>query len=238
MRPRPIAGAIALAFLCLASLTLACFGPVLFRGRQFAYRDSGEFLLPALPARPARMAGRSAAALDAGGEQRHADAGQPHGGRPLPRQAHLRGTPLPLGRPGLRRGACRAGLLRDARPPAALVDLADGGDDRGDGLRLRRTGAVPVLQRRVPGRGGLDAPGAPLRRPMGPARRSPRPRRAGDGPCAPDTRRRPGGGLPRRHRRGGVRDRAGAISRRVDGARLASSGGSPSRSRRTPACSC
>jgi hypothetical protein len=46
MRPRPIAGALTLAFLCLASLTLACFGPVLFRGRQFAYRDSANFYYP------------------------------------------------------------------------------------------------------------------------------------------------------------------------------------------------
>ncbi len=46
MRPRPITGALTLAFLCLVSLTLACFGPVLFRGRQFAYRDSGNFFYP------------------------------------------------------------------------------------------------------------------------------------------------------------------------------------------------
>jgi hypothetical protein len=46
MRPRPIAGALALAVLCLVFLTLACFGPVLFRGRQFAYRDSASFYYP------------------------------------------------------------------------------------------------------------------------------------------------------------------------------------------------
>jgi hypothetical protein len=41
-----MAGALALAFLCLVFLTLACFGPLLFRGRQFAYRDSGNFYYP------------------------------------------------------------------------------------------------------------------------------------------------------------------------------------------------
>ena len=46
MRQRPIAEARVLAALCLAVLTLACFGPVLFRGRQFAYRDSGNFYYP------------------------------------------------------------------------------------------------------------------------------------------------------------------------------------------------
>jgi hypothetical protein len=46
MSPRPIAGALASAFLCLVFLTLACFGPVLFRGRQFAYRDSSSFYYP------------------------------------------------------------------------------------------------------------------------------------------------------------------------------------------------
>src|SRR5579885_1644625 len=46
MRPRPIAGAPALALLCLVFLILACFGPVLFQGRQFAYRDSGNFYYP------------------------------------------------------------------------------------------------------------------------------------------------------------------------------------------------
>jgi hypothetical protein len=46
MRPRPVAGALALAVFCLVILTLACFGPVLFRGMQFAYRDSGNFYYP------------------------------------------------------------------------------------------------------------------------------------------------------------------------------------------------
>jgi hypothetical protein len=46
MRPRPIAGALVLAFFCLVVLILACFGPVLLRGRQFAYRDSGNFYYP------------------------------------------------------------------------------------------------------------------------------------------------------------------------------------------------
>jgi hypothetical protein len=46
MRPRPITGASALALLGLVFLILACFGPVLFRGRQFAYRDSGNFYYP------------------------------------------------------------------------------------------------------------------------------------------------------------------------------------------------
>src|SRR5947209_11483666 len=31
---------------CLLALTLACFGPVLFRDRQFALRDAGEFYYP------------------------------------------------------------------------------------------------------------------------------------------------------------------------------------------------
>jgi hypothetical protein len=46
MRPRPVAGTLALAILCLAFLTLASFGPVLVRGRQFAYRDSGNYYYP------------------------------------------------------------------------------------------------------------------------------------------------------------------------------------------------
>ena len=46
MRARPILGALAPTFLCLVFLMLACFAPVLFRGRQFAYRDSTSFYYP------------------------------------------------------------------------------------------------------------------------------------------------------------------------------------------------
>jgi hypothetical protein len=46
MKRRPIVGALASAFFCLTFLTLACLGPVLFRGRQFAYGDSGNFYYP------------------------------------------------------------------------------------------------------------------------------------------------------------------------------------------------
>jgi hypothetical protein len=46
MRPRPITGDLARVLLGLVFFTLACFGPVLFRGRQFAYRDSGSFYYP------------------------------------------------------------------------------------------------------------------------------------------------------------------------------------------------
>ncbi len=42
MRPRPNVWPL----LCLVVLTLACFGPVLFRGRQFAYRDAANFYYP------------------------------------------------------------------------------------------------------------------------------------------------------------------------------------------------
>src|SRR4051794_28790255 len=31
---------------CLLLLTLACFSPVLFQGRQFSYRDAGNFYYP------------------------------------------------------------------------------------------------------------------------------------------------------------------------------------------------
>src|SRR5262245_14484258 len=46
MRPRPTAGALAWAIVCPVFLVLACFGPVLFRGRQFAYRDIANFYEP------------------------------------------------------------------------------------------------------------------------------------------------------------------------------------------------
>lgn len=45
MRPRRVPGII-VAAVCLLFLSLAAFSPVLVRGRQFAYRDSGNFYYP------------------------------------------------------------------------------------------------------------------------------------------------------------------------------------------------
>ena len=209
MRARPILGALAPTFLCLVFLTLACFAPVLFRGRQFAYRDSASFYYPLyLHVQQEWEAGRLPLWMP------EENSGKPLLGDPTaavlyPGKLIFAALPYPwaarvyvMAHVALAFGAMLALL-------AALVDLADRGDDRGVGVRLRGTGALSVLQCRLPGRRGLDAAGTSLRRPLGPARRTPRSRRAGDRPGASDTRRRPGGGLPRRDRRGGLHDRIG-----------------------------
>ena len=208
MRARPILGTLAPAFLCLVFLTLACFAPVLFRGRQFAYRDSASYYYPLyLRVQQEWEAGRLPLWMP------EENSGKPLLGDPTaavlyPGKLIFAALPYPwaarvyvMAHVVLAFGAMRA--------PAALVDLADGRDDRGVGVRLRGAGALSILQCRLPGRRGLDAAGISLRRPLGPAGSTPGPRRAGDRPGDPDTRRRPGGGLPRRDRRGGLRNRVG-----------------------------
>ena len=95
--PMPAAGrlmAILPHALGLAILVAGCFGPVLFRDEQFAYRDAAHITIRSISARPSMAIGPRAA-LGPLGKRRDAAAGQPHGGRALSRQAGFAICPSP-----------------------------------------------------------------------------------------------------------------------------------------------
>ena len=112
------------------------------------------------------MVGGAAAALGAGRQRRHADARQPDGGGPLPRQARVRPGPLCLGGPALHGRARGAGLLGDGGPDAVLGREPHRRDARRPVLRLRRAGPVGLFQHHLPGGGGVAAAGLPGGRPL------------------------------------------------------------------------
>jgi hypothetical protein len=91
-----------LAGLCgLVVLIVACFGPVLFAGRQFAYRDAGHFYYPLYWS----VQQQWRAGLLPLRRWRDSPPGQSPGGRLLSRQADLRGDAVRLG------GEARAAAL-------------------------------------------------------------------------------------------------------------------------------
>ena len=179
-----------------------------FRRRAVRLPRRRPLLLPAPPARSVRVGRWPLAPLGARGERRHAPPGQPNGRCSLPGEGGLRAVPVSARGPGLSHRPYPAGVRGDARPRSALAGELGRGDAGRDGVRLRRAGAVPVLQRHLPCGGGLVATGSARGRSLAETRAADRPGRAGSRAGDGEPRRRPGIGLPDGGLRRGVCRRA------------------------------
>ncbi len=197
------------------ALLMACYSPVLFRGQQFGFRDAGSFYYPLYQRVQQEWDAGRRAALGDGGERRDAAPGKSDGGRALPVEGDLRGPAVCLGCKALRRGPYGPSFRGDAGAHEVLADELDGlGPERPD-VCLRRAGAVPVLQRHLPGRGRVAAARRARGRSLGPSRPALGADRAGYGPGDANAGRRAAIGLPARTRGDGVCRGPGVASRGV-----------------------
>ena len=141
-----------------AGLVVACFGRAIFEGEQFAYRDAGHYYYP--------LHQRVQAEWDAGRWplwEPEENSGMPLLGNPTAAVLYPGKLVFALFRYPLAARLYVIGhtLLAFAAMLALLRHWGTSwvGSTWGPGVRLRRAGAVPVLQRHLPCRGGLVAAG-------------------------------------------------------------------------------
>ena len=204
----------AVGLTCLAALIVACYGGVLFGGRQFAFRDSAHFYYP-LYWRVQQEWSAGRLPLWEPGE---------NGGTPMlgsPMAAVLYPGKLLFALVPYAWGVRLYTVAHEVLAFGAMVALTallgrelDRRDPRRPVLRLRRAGPLGLFQHHLPRGGGVGPAGFPCSRPLAAARATIGPGRAGPGPGDAGPGGRPGGGLPHRPLRLRLCDRPGAVTGR------------------------